>query len=91
MVVPEETGHQPVFFSIEYTSVPKTGTKQEVMIIDELVLFLENLCLSKMGMEPQARQAQAREARRERAPDHKEVEPLDHDEGEHLDYDEGDQ
>ena len=56
-----------------------------MLIFDELVLFLENLCLPKMGMEPQARQTQAREARRERAPDHKEVEPLDHDEGEHLD------
>ena len=69
----------------------ETGTKQEELIIDDLVLFLENLCLPKMGMEPQARQTQAREARRERAPDHKEVEPLDHDEDEHLAYDEGDQ
>ena len=59
--------------------MPKTGTRQEELIIDDLVLFLENLCLPKMGMEPQARQTQAREARRERAPDHHEVEHIDHD------------
>ena len=44
MVVPEETGHQPV-----NKNVPKTGNKQEVMIIDELVFFFRTFASPKWG------------------------------------------